>query len=99
MKDGIILVNTSRGPVIHEEALVEALESGKVLRAALDVFEFEPEIHPRIVEMVDRTIIQPHCAVMNDTIIEDQQCEILANLEAFIETGKPNTPVNNPVTN
>lgn len=39
MRDGMIVVNTSRGPVIDENALVDALESGKVLRAALDVYE------------------------------------------------------------
>ncbi|KIY71137.1 hypothetical protein CYLTODRAFT_451099 [Cylindrobasidium torrendii FP15055 ss-10] len=99
MRDGIILVNTSRGPVVHEEALVEGLESGKILRAALDVFEFEPEVHPKLIEMRHQTILQPHCAVANETILEDQQCEILSNLEAFIKTGKPNTPVNTPALN
>lgn len=44
MKDGVFLVNTSRGPVIQEDALIEALESGKVARAGLDVFDNEPKI-------------------------------------------------------
>ena len=42
MKDGVRIVNVSRGPVIDEEALVRALKSGKVGNAALDVFEIEP---------------------------------------------------------
>jgi D-3-phosphoglycerate dehydrogenase len=42
MKDGIVIVNTSRGPVVEESALVEALESGKVAAAGLDVMEVEP---------------------------------------------------------
>ena len=42
MKDGVRIVNVSRGPVIDEEALITALESGKVYAAALDVFETEP---------------------------------------------------------
>ncbi|PVG02852.1 hypothetical protein CPB86DRAFT_822813 [Serendipita vermifera] len=46
MRDGVLIVNTSRGPVIDEEALVRAMESGKVLRCGLDVFEHEPQVHP-----------------------------------------------------
>ncbi|KAI5831016.1 hypothetical protein K523DRAFT_301437 [Schizophyllum commune Tattone D] len=96
MRDGIIVVNTSRGPVIDEQALVDALESGKVLRAALDVYENEPEVHPGLIKS-RTTTLSPHCAVYNETIFEDQQTEIMANLEAFIKTGKPNTPINEPV--
>jgi lactate dehydrogenase-like 2-hydroxyacid dehydrogenase len=44
MKDGVFLVNTCRGPIIDESALIEALESGKVTRAGLDVFHNEPNI-------------------------------------------------------
>lgn len=44
MKDGVFLVNTCRGPVIDEGALIDALESGKVTRAGFDVFHNEPHI-------------------------------------------------------
>lgn len=44
MKDGVFLVNTCRGPVVDELALIDALESGKVARAGLDVFANEPNI-------------------------------------------------------
>ena len=43
MKDGVIIANAARGGVINEVALVNAIESGKVARAALDVFEKEPQ--------------------------------------------------------
>jgi lactate dehydrogenase-like 2-hydroxyacid dehydrogenase len=46
MKDGVFLVNTARGAIINEAALIAALESGKVARAGLDVFEDEPKINP-----------------------------------------------------
>jgi hypothetical protein len=46
MKDGVVLVNTARGAIVDEEALVRALESGKVASAGLDVYENEPNVHP-----------------------------------------------------
>lgn len=59
MKDGVVIVNTARGPVIDEEALVEALESGKVGSVGLDVFEREPEVHPGLVGN-KRVALLPH---------------------------------------
>jgi lactate dehydrogenase-like 2-hydroxyacid dehydrogenase len=44
MKDGVFIVNTARGPIINEEAMIAALESGKVARAGLDVHHNEPDI-------------------------------------------------------
>ncbi|CAD6583310.1 MAG: hypothetical protein ASARMPRED_001292 [Alectoria sarmentosa] len=49
MKDGVVLINTARGPIVNEDALVEALESGKVWGAGLDVHEHEPKIHPGLI--------------------------------------------------
>ena len=46
MKDNVVVVNTARGGVMDEGALVQALESGKVLSAGLDVYQQEPNIHP-----------------------------------------------------
>ena len=46
MKHGVVIVNTARGGVLDEEALVKALDSGRVLSAGLDVFQKEPGVHP-----------------------------------------------------
>ena len=59
MKDGVVIINTARGPIINEEALAAALESGKVFGAGLDVFENEPEIHEGLIRN-NNTILLPH---------------------------------------
>jgi len=59
MKDGVIIVNTARGALIDEAALVDALKSGKVWTCGLDVFEEEPKIHPGLLEC-ERAVLLPH---------------------------------------
>lgn len=61
MKRTACLVNTSRGPVIDEAALAQALREGVIAGAALDVFENEPAVHPDLVSL-DNVIIVPHIA-------------------------------------
>jgi glyoxylate reductase len=61
MKRTAFLVNTSRGPVVDEAALAEALENGKIAGAALDVFEHEPKVHPALLTRKD-VILTPHMA-------------------------------------
>jgi len=59
MKEEAILVNTARGAVVDEAALVEALSAGTIAGAALDVFEDEPDVHPGLMEQ-DRVVLAPH---------------------------------------
>ena len=54
-----VLVNTARGPVVDEEALAEALHAGTIFAAGLDVFEREPDVHPRLL-CAPRTVLLPH---------------------------------------
>ena len=60
MKDTAILVNVARGPVVDEEALVWALQSGEIAGAGIDVYEHEPEVHPGLVALHERVVLTPH---------------------------------------
>lgn len=61
MKKGAILVNTSRGPVIDEKALVAALKAKRIAAAGLDVYEFEPKLSPGLAKLPNVTLT-PHTA-------------------------------------
>ncbi|MDZ7658879.1 D-glycerate dehydrogenase [Fodinibius sp.] len=61
MSDDTILINTSRGPVVDEEALAHALHNGSIGGAGLDVFENEPELHPKL-KTAPNCIRTPHIA-------------------------------------
>jgi lactate dehydrogenase-like 2-hydroxyacid dehydrogenase len=93
MKDGVFIVNTARGPIVDEEALIAALESGKVARAGLDVFEAEPKINTYFVES-DRCTIQPHLGGLTNRARKDAEMECFENIKALFKTGRPVAPVN-----
>ena len=59
MKPTAVLVNTARGPVVDEEALAVALEEGRIFGAGIDVYEREPEVHPRLLT-APHTVLLPH---------------------------------------
>ncbi|MFQ5986289.1 MAG: 2-hydroxyacid dehydrogenase [Thermoplasmata archaeon] len=61
MRKGAFLINTSRGPVVDEEALVVALREGRPAGAALDVYEHEPSVHPELLGMRN-VVLTPHTA-------------------------------------
>lgn len=59
MKSNSILINTARGPVVDEEALVEALQNHRIYAAALDVYEFEPQINVELLKL-ENVVLAPH---------------------------------------
>ncbi|KAK3074971.1 hypothetical protein LTR53_002140 [Teratosphaeriaceae sp. CCFEE 6253] len=84
MKDGVVIVNTARGPIIDEAALVDALRSGKVSSAGLDVFEEEPKIHPGLLEHPD-VVLLPHMGTSTWETQRDMELLVLENLKAAVE--------------
>jgi len=59
MKPTAFLINTARGPIVNEQALVDALKAGEIAGAGIDVFENEPAVHPGLLEL-DNAVLIPH---------------------------------------
>ncbi|KAG0240043.1 hypothetical protein B0O80DRAFT_503808 [Mortierella sp. GBAus27b] len=93
MKTGSYLINTSRGPVVHEEALVEALESGHIAGAGLDVFEHEPKPHPVLLNNMNVSLM-PHLGAFTIDTITKMESLAMDNIDLFLSTGSLLTPVN-----
>lgn len=93
MKKGSYLINTSRGPVIDEKAIVKALERGTLKGAALDVYEHEPAIEPGLLNL-ENVILAPHVA--SATIETRSRMAVMAaeNLIAAFEGRVPEYLVN-----
>ncbi|MCW9707438.1 2-hydroxyacid dehydrogenase [Fodinibius salsisoli] len=70
MKDHAILINTSRGPVVDEEALAQALHDGTIGGAGIDVFEEEPKVHPKL-KNAPNCLLTPHIASASHKTRED----------------------------
>jgi glyoxylate reductase len=88
MKPGAYIINTSRGPVVEEEALVDALLKGKIAGAALDVFEFEPKISRKL-RSLKNVILTPHIASATTEAREEMSRLAAQNIIDFLEGRKP----------
>ncbi len=93
MKKTAILINTSRGPVIDENALVEALRSGEIAYAGLDVFENEPDMAPGLADL-DNVVLAPHIGSASHTTRAKMAEMAARNLLDVLEGRKPQNIVN-----
>ncbi|KAF7375688.1 hypothetical protein MSAN_00458100 [Mycena sanguinolenta] len=98
MKTGVFIVNTARGPIIDEDALVQALKSGKISRVGLDVFEREPIIHPGLLDhsLSHRVTLLPHMAGRTRQAYFKGDLELFKSLEEFLKGRRPEYAVNDP---
>ena len=88
MKRSAILINTSRGPVIDEAALVEALNAKKIAGAGLDVYEREPAVHPGLIPLPN-VILTPHIASASVRTRSEMSAMAARNMATAVRGGRP----------
>lgn len=93
MKPSAVIINISRGPVIDETALIEALKAKRIFAAGLDVFETEPDPIREELYSLPNVFCLPHIASATWESRAAMAARVLANIDAFFETGAPLDPV------
>lgn len=88
LPDGAIVINTARGAVIDDNALINALQSGKLFAAGLDVFNNEPNIDPRYKDLPN-TFLLPHIGSATRETRDAMGFRALDNLDAILSGGEP----------
>jgi glyoxylate reductase len=88
MKKSAILINTSRGPVVDEAALVEALNAKKIAGAGLDVYEREPAVHPGLIPLPN-VVLAPHIASATVRTRSEMSSVAARNMATAVRGGRP----------
>jgi glyoxylate reductase len=95
MKDGVYLVNTARGRIIDQTALVEALKSGKIAAAGLDVFEEEPLDPGSPLASMDNVVLTPHLAASSEEAMKRMAVQVAEGVLKVLNGEAPDYPVVN----
>ncbi len=93
MKPSALLVNVSRGPIVDEAAMLDALKSGRIAHAALDVYDREPLPADHPLRKMDNVTLSPHLGYVNDENLRMFYGDALENIEAWL-AGKPIRVIN-----
>jgi len=92
MQPGAILVNTARGGVVDEAALIEALKNGVIAGAGLDVFQDEPSVSEGLLTL-DNVLMSPHIGTATAETRDAMGIRVIDNIETFLRTGRPGDSV------
>jgi len=93
MQPTSVLVNSSRGPVVDEGALADALAERRIFAAGLDVYEEEPEVHPKLLEL-ENVVLAPHIGSASIETRDKMAALAAENIVAVLSGEEPKTPVN-----
>src|SRR6202171_1937774 len=96
MKQSAILINTSRGPVVDEAALVEALSAKKIAGAGLDVYEREPALHPGLIALPNG-LVAPNIASATVRTRSEMSAMAARNMATAVRGGRPPNLINTEV--
>jgi phosphoglycerate dehydrogenase-like enzyme len=88
MKPSAYLINTSRGPIVNEKALIAALESRKIAGAALDVYDQEPLPADHPLRRLDNVVLTPHLGYVTVENYRQMYAQAIEDIRAFLD-GKP----------
>jgi phosphoglycerate dehydrogenase-like enzyme len=89
MKPGVIIINTARGPIIHQAHLIQALTSGRVAAAGLDVFEQEPLPADSPLRTMANVVLTSHAASVSTRAVETLQIKAAEAARDFLEDKRP----------
>ncbi|MBR1753426.1 phosphoglycerate dehydrogenase [bacterium] len=97
MKDGVRIINCARGGIIDEEALKNALQSGKVKSAAIDVYETEPDVKSSpLLEVTDNVVLTPHLGASTSEAQLNVAIDVAQQIKTVLLGGAAKSPVNIP---
>jgi D-3-phosphoglycerate dehydrogenase / 2-oxoglutarate reductase len=96
MKKGVVIVNVARGPIVNEKDLLEALESGRVACAGLDVFVEEPPLKDNPLVLSDKTVCTPHLGASTVEAQDKVAVDIANQIVDFFQNGVIKNSVNAP---
>ena len=85
MKPTAVLINTSRGPIVDESALIEALRTGTIAAAGLDVYDREPLLADHDLLTLENTVLLPHLGYVSEATLRTMYAQVVEDIAAFRE--------------